>query len=102
MKNFSYVLNQSLNISGINQCPERFCNISSDIFTISIVNLISLTVMFFLWNRYIYQEKYSFLVIDKLNRRQFAHWLTDKIFLVAWMLNFGLFFFYLAQLFIGA
>lgn len=95
MKNFSALLNGSFNFSNITEtyACNCACGVLADNFTFGAINLVLVTIVFYLWNKYLYVAKYSFNDFRLMKEREFCYYTIDKILMALFFLNLaGVFF----------
>lgn len=98
MKNFSALLNGSFNFSNITEtyACNCACGVLADNFTFGAINLVLVTVVFYLWNKYIYTARHGFDKLDTMKEKDYAFYIIDKILLALFFLNLASVFFALA------
>lgn len=96
MKNFSLIINGSINYSNITDpyICKCSCGVLSDNFLFGAINLFLVATAFLFWNRYIYTKRYSLNEINYTeDNRTLSLWLIDKIFIALLFLNLASVFF---------
>lgn len=76
----------------LDQCPTYTCGVLSSNFDFGFINLILIVIAFVLWNK-VYNRKYTFMQIDKMNEQEKIHYAIDKILLGLFLLNLASVFF---------
>lgn len=98
MRNFSDLLNGSINYSDLTDsyACNCSCGVLSDNFTFGAINLFLVTVVFYLWNKYIYTKRYSLQDIHNIGQYGIVLYIIDKNLLALFLLNLASVFYALA------